>query len=198
MSTLAKTYLTPEQYLEMERQAEVKSEYYRGEVFAMSGAQTPHIRIVANLMRELGNELGDGPCEPFSNDMRVCVGPADLYTYPDVIVACGEPRFLDSHVDTLLNPKVIVEVLSESTEAYDRGRKFEMYRSLESLAEYVLISSLRVSVERYTRLPDGSWNYWATSRLEDSMELRSVGCRLPVAKLYKRVAFTQPPAPAEA
>ena len=181
-------YLTPEQYLELERHAEVKSEYYQGEMFAMSGAQVPHNQIVANVMRELGNELRDGPCEPFSNDMRVCVAAEGLYTYPDVIVVC-EPRLLDSHLDTLLNPKVIVEVLSASTEAYDRGRKFEMYRSLESLAEYVLISSLRVSVERYTRLPDGTWNYWATSRLEDTMELLSVGCRLSVASLYERVAF---------
>jgi Uma2 family endonuclease len=124
--------------------------------------------------------------------MRVRVTPAGLYTYPDVVVVCGEPQFLDDTFDTLLNPTVIVEVLSESTEAYDRGRKFELYRSLESLAEYLLISSERVGVERFTRQPDGSWNFTAKASLEDSIDLQSVGCHLLLADLYEKVDFTPP------
>ena len=196
MSTLSKSYLTPEQYLEIERAAEFKSEYYRGEMFAMSGARVAHIQIVANAMRELGNQLGEGPCEPLSNDMRVCVKPVDLYTYPDIVVVCGELKFLDDTLDTLLNPTLIIEVLSESTEAYDRDKKFELYGALESLAEYVMISCLRVRVERYTRQPDGSWNYNSKTNLEDTIDLKSVGCHLRLADLYKRVAFAQPASPA--
>ena len=190
MSRLPKSYLTPEQYLEIERKAEFKSEYFQGEMFAMSGARYPHIGIVANTMRELGQQLRRGPCRPLSNDMRVRVTPTGLYTYPDVVVICGEPQFLDDTFDTLLNPTVIIEVLSESTEAYDRGQKFAQYRSLESLKEYLLISSLRVSVERYTRQPDGSWNYIAKASLEDSLDLKSVDCHLLLADLYEKVDFS--------
>jgi Uma2 family endonuclease len=195
MSRLPKSYLTPEQYLEIERKAEFKSEYFQGEMFAMSGARYPHIGIVANTMRELGQQLRRGPCRPLSNDMRVRVTPTGLYTYPDVVVICGEPQFLDDTFDTLLNPTVIIEVLSESTEAYDRGQKFAQYRSLESLKEYLLISSLRVSVERYTRQPDGSWNYIAKASLEDSLDMVSVGCHLALADVYEKVDFS-PPQPA--
>src|ERR1019366_4212955 len=193
MSTLSKSYLTPEQYLEIERKAEFKSEYFQGEMFAMSGARYAHIKIVANGMRELGQHLRQGHCEPLSNDMRVRVTPVGLYTYPDVVVVCGEPQFLDDTFDTLLNPTVLVEILSQSTEAYDRDKKFELYRSLESLAEYVMISSLRVRVERFTRQPDGTWNYDEKTSLEDTIDLKSVDCHLRLADLYKRVAFAQPP-----
>ena len=197
MSTLPKTYLTPEQYLEIERKADFKSEYYQGEMFAMSGARFAHIGIVANAMRELGQQLRGRPCRPLSNDMRVQVTATGLYAYPDVVVVCGEPQFLDNTFDTLLNPTVIVEVLSESTEAYDRGQKFAQYRSLESLKEYMMISSHRVSVESYTRQPDGSWNYIAKASLEDSLDLQSVGCHLALADLYEKVEFP-PPQPATA
>jgi Uma2 family endonuclease len=196
MSTLSKPYLTPEQYLEIERKAEFKSEYYQGEMFAMSGARRAHNLIATNTVRELSQQLLERPCEVYSSDMRVKVSSTGLYTYPDVVVVCGEPRFLDDEFDTLLNPKVLVEILSESTEAYDRGRKFELYRSLESLAEYVMISSLRVGVERYTRQPDGSWNYISKTSLDDTIDLKSVDCHLRLADLYERVAFVQPPAPA--
>jgi Uma2 family endonuclease len=191
MSTLPKTYLTPEQYLEIERKAEFKSEYYQGEMFAMAGASWAHSQIVANAVRELGNRLGDGPCQPLSNDLRVCVKPVGLYTYPDVVVVCGKPKFVENTFDTLLNPTVIIEVLSDSTEAYDRDKKFQLYRSLESLAEYVMISSKRSYVERYTREQDGTWNYSAKTSLEDTIDLRSVDCHLPLASLYKRVEFSE-------
>ena len=120
-------------------------------MFAMPGTRLEHGQIVANAMRELGNRLGDGPCQPISENLRVCVKPVGLYTYPDVVVICGKPTLLDSTFDTLLNPTVIIEVLSESTEAYDRDKKFELYRAMESLAEYLMISSRRVRVALQAR-----------------------------------------------
>jgi Uma2 family endonuclease len=190
MSTLAKPYLTPEQYLEIERKAEFRSEYYRGEMFAMSGAREPHILISGNAAAALHQQLRKRPCKAYSIDMRIRVTPAGLYAYPDVAVVCGEPEFLDADRDTLLNPTVIIEVLSESTEAYDRGLKFELYRSLESLSEYLLISSRRVSAELFTRQPDGRWLLTAVTRLEDSIDLPSVGCGLLLADLYEKVELS--------
>ncbi len=160
-------------------------------MFAMSGAKVAHIRIVANMMRELGTQLTGRPYEPLSNDMRVCVKPTGLYTYPDVVVVCGELEFLDDTLDTLLNPKIIIEIPSDSG-AYDRGKKFELYRSLESLSEYVLISSRGVSVERYTREPNGTWIYSAKGSLADTIELSSIDCRLLLSGVYERVEFEPP------
>lgn len=191
MPTLSKSFLTEEQYLEIERKAEFKSEYFQGEMFAMPDARLAHIQIVANAMCELGQQLRGGPCQSLSNDMRVCVKPVGLYTYPDVVVVCGEPTFLDDTFDTLLNPAVIIEVLTESTETYDRDKKFELYRSLESLAEYVMISSRRVRVERYSREPDATWNYSEKTNAADTIDLKSVDCHLPLAVLYERVEFVQ-------
>src|ERR1700722_2289516 len=157
MSSPPKSYLTPEQYLEIERKADFKSEYYNGEMFAMSGARLAHIQVVANAMRELGQQLRRQPCQPLSSDMRVQVANTGLYTYPDIVVVCGEPKFRDDSFDTLLNPTVIVEVLSESTQLYDREKKFELYRSIESFQEYLIISSLHVGAELFTRQPGGGW-----------------------------------------
>jgi Uma2 family endonuclease len=192
MSTQPKTYLTPEQYLEIERKAEFKSEYYQGEMFAMAGARWAHNLILLNLASELRQQLRSRPCAATSSDMRVRVSGTGLYTYPDVVVVCGEPRFLDDRRDTLLNPNLIVEILSESTEAYDRGRKFEHYRSLESLSEYLLVSSERVSAELFTRRPDGRWLLTSAARLEDSITLESAGCQLTLSNLYEKVDFTPP------
>src|SRR5580658_8192762 len=166
MSTLPKSRLTPEQYLEIERKAEFKSEYYQGEMFAMSGAKVAHILITTNALGHLFRQLEGKPYRVLNSDMRVCVAPNGLYTYPDLVVACGEFQFLDSTLDTLLNPTVIIEVLSESTEAYDRGQKFKLYRSLGSLAEYLLISSREVSTELFTRQPDDKWLLSTKSSLE--------------------------------
>jgi Uma2 family endonuclease len=119
--------------------------------------------------------------------MRVRVSQTDLYTYPDVVVVCGERQFVDDQRDTLLNPNLIVEVLSASTEAYDRGRKFEQYRSIESLEDYLLVSSDRVQVDLYTRQPDGRWLLTSASGMEESLELQSVGCRIGLGDLYEKV-----------
>ena len=193
MSTLSKAYLTPEQYLEIDRKAERKSEYFAGEMYVMSGARRAHNVIAANAIRELGNQLLDGPCEIYPSEMRVKVGESGLHTYPDIAIVCGEPKLVDDAFDTLLNPIVLVEILSESTEVYGRTTKFELYGALDSLQEYVLISSLRPSLERYTRRPDGTWNYAAKTAPEDSIELKSVNCRLRVADVYRKVEFAKMP-----
>ncbi len=196
MATHSKTFLTPEQYLEIERKAEFKSEYYQGEMFAMGGARWTHNRLVANLIATLHQQLRSRACQTLPSDMRVRVCSTGLYTYPDVIVVCGEPQFLDETRDTLLNPSLIVEVLSPSTEAYDRGLKFEHYRSVESVNEYLLVSSERVSAELYTRQTGGHWLLTVAGRMEDSLDLQSVGAHLALADLYEKVDLTPPPAPA--
>jgi len=187
VSTNPKTFLTPEQYLEIEREAEFKSEYFNGEMFAMAGAKEAHNLLTASVVGALYAQRRSGPCRIYTNDMRVRVSATGLYTYPDVIVACGERHFLDDRRDTLLNPKLIVEVLSPTTEAYDRGRKFEHYKTIESLAEYLLISSDRVHVDLFRRQPDGDWLLKSAGRIEEVLDLSSIGCRLSLADLYEQV-----------
>ncbi len=192
MSTNPRTFLTPEQYLEIERKAEFKSEYYQGEMFAMAGAKEAHNLLVTNLVAGLHQQLRSGPCRVYSNDMRVRVSATGLYTYPDVTVVCGERQFLDDQRDTLLNPNLLVEVLSASTEAYDRGRKFDQYQTIESFSEYLLVSSDRVHVDLFTRQPDGRWLLTSAGRLEDVLDLQSIGCRLSLGDLYENIDLQEP------
>jgi Uma2 family endonuclease len=187
VSTHPKTFLRPERYLEIERKAEFKSEYYNGEMFAMAGAKENHNLLVTTLVGLFYSQLRSGPCRVYSNDMRVRVSPAGLYTYPDVAVVCGDRQFLDEQRDTLLNPNLLVEVLSLSTEAYDRGRKFQLYQAIESFTEYLLVSSEGVHVDRFTRQPGGEWLPTSADRREDVLELQSIGCRLSLADLYENV-----------
>jgi Uma2 family endonuclease len=189
MSTQPKTLLTPEQYLEIERKADYKSEYFEGEMFAMAGAREAHNLIVVNLLAQIHAQLRSGPCRVYPSDMRVRVSATGLYTYPDIVVACEDPQFLDERRDTLLNPTLIVEVLSPSTEAYDRGRKFGHYRSIESLAEYLLVSSERAGAELFTRQTDRGWLLTAAGDLRDTLQLPATGCRLALADLYEKVEF---------
>src|SRR6266567_9017344 len=193
MSSVPKTFLTPEQYLEIERKAEFKSEYYNGEMFPMGEARPHnvipgvHSLIKTNVSGQLYLQLRSRPCRVYGSDQRVSVS-AGLYTYPDVVVVCGEPRLLDGEFDTLLNPTLIVEVLSPTTEAYDRGRKFGHYRNIESLNAYLMVGSELISAELYTRQPDNRWQLSAeASRLEDTFEIESIGCRLKVADIYEKV-----------
>jgi Uma2 family endonuclease len=190
MSPRPKPYLSPEDYLALERSAEFKSEYFDGEIFAMAGASESHNLIVINTIRELSIQLKKRPCKVYANDMRVRVGPTGLFTYPDVMVVCGQAQFDDSHLDTLLNPTLIVEVLSDSTEAYDRGRKFEHYRKLESLAEYVLITQHRPHVESYRRQPDQRWVFAESDGLDSSLPLDAIDCELALAEIYDKVEFS--------
>jgi Uma2 family endonuclease len=185
ISSQPKTLLSAEEYLEIERKAESKSEFYAGEMFAMAGASANHNILVWNLIAKLSRQLESRRCRGFPSDLRVRT-PTGLHTYPDVVVVCGEPEFLDN---TLLNPKLLVEVLSPSAEGYDRGRKFEHYRPLASLQEYLLVASDRRHLDLYRRQEGGQWLLSSAGKGEEAIELRSVECRLQVGELYERVEF---------
>ncbi len=189
MSSQAKSFLTPEQYLEIERKAEFKSEYLNGEMFAMAGAKEAHNLVVADVLAALHQPFRPRPCRVYPSDMRVNVPATGLYAYPDVVVVCAEPRFRDDQDDTLLNPGLIIEVLSPSTEAYDRGRKFDHYKSIESLREYLLVASDHRHADLYTRQADGRWMLTSADKLEDTLTLESVGAQLNLADLYEKVEF---------
>src|SRR5712692_7135469 len=155
MSAQPQPRLTPEQYLEIERAAEFRNEYYNGRMYAMSGGSHPHAIVIGNLAFALRSGLGKRPCLVTTSDLRVRVAPAGLYTYPDVVVVCGEPRYADNQIDTLLNPMLLIEMLSPSTEAYDRGFKSAQYRTIESLQEYALVSQAEPRVEVFRRQDGG-------------------------------------------
>jgi Uma2 family endonuclease len=178
--------LTPEQYLALERKATTKSEYLSGHIYAMAGASREHNLIAGNIFGELRFQLRERPCEAYVNDMRLKVSSTGLYTYPDVAVVCDGPRFEDTYLDTLLNPIVLVEVLSPSTEAYDRGEKFAHYRRLESLQEYVLVAQDLVRLEHYLRQGD-KWLLTELSDLDDVLHVVSIGCDLPLREIYAKV-----------
>ena len=173
----------------MERKAEIRSEYFNGEMFAMSGASREHAKIVANLTAELINQFRGRPCEVYPIDLRTKVSATGLYTYPDIAAVCGEPKFEDEHFDTLINPNLIIEVLSDSTELYDRGKKFAHYRTINSLREYVLVSQTECRIERFTRQDDGNWLYAENTDPVGSIELTSVTCRLSLSLVYNKVDF---------
>ena len=186
----AQALFTPEEYLARERKALTKSEYRNGQVHAMPGASRAHNLITVHISGELYIQLRERSCEVYPSDMRVKVSAAGLYTYPDVIVVCDEPRFDDTHFDTLLNPTVLIEVLSPSTAAYDRGEKFASYQKLNSLYEYILISQDRVRVEHYLRQED-RWNLTEFHSLANVCQLPSIGCELSLKAIYAKVQFSQ-------
>ena len=190
MSFELKPRVTSEEYLTLERKAERKSEYFNGEIFAMAGASPQHVLIVTNVVSELRSQLKTRPCTVYSTDLRLKVSATGMYTYPDVIVVCGEPQFDDDHKDTLLNPTLIVEVLSESTKDYDRGGKFEQYRMIESFVEYVLIAQNKRHVEHFVRQADNRWLLSETNRLEDTIELTSIACNLMLTEVYDKVELS--------
>ena len=190
MSTQPKTFLSPAEYLELERRAEFKSEYYEGEMFAMAGASLRHVWITANLVRELGQQLKGKPCRASASDLRLRVTPTGLYTYPDVLVVCGEPQLADGQKDTLVNPTVIVEVLSESTRDYDRGRKFQHYRTLPALIEYLTVDQDEPHVEHWSRQPENRWLLAEFAGLEQSVRLTSIDCILPLAEIYDKIDWS--------
>jgi len=180
---------TPAEYLDLERAAERKSEYFNGEILAMSGANREHNLIVGNLLGELIEKLHKGPCEVYPSDMRVKVDLTGLYTYPDVVVVCDEPQFEDEHGDTLLNPTLLIEVLSESTEKYDRGKKSSHYRRLTSLKEYLLVSQEEPHLEHYARRDDDHWLLAEATGLEAHLELPALQATIALAEVYARVSL---------
>jgi Uma2 family endonuclease len=187
MSTQVKILYTPEEYLALERKAKDKSEYFNGEIFAMTGASRRHNLIAGNVLAALHQQLRERPCEVYSSDMRVRVSETGLYTYPDVVVVCGEPLFADEQKDTLINPTLLVEVLSKSTASYDRGEKFEHYRKLASLAEYLVIAQHKYHVEHYVRQPDNQWLLAETDDLQQTIHLPAIACNLALTDVYAKV-----------
>lgn len=190
MSAQPQPRLTPEQYLELERAArDVRSEYYNGRMYAMSGGTHAHAIVIGNLARELGNALKNGPCVVTTSDMRVRVKKTNLYTYPDIVVVCDPPQYGDGRHDTILNPALIIEVLSPSTEAYDRGFKFAQYRALESLQEYALVSQSEPRIEVFRRQPSGDWLLSESAGMDAVCRFDSVGCNVAVRDIYDKVTF---------
>lgn len=182
-------YYQPEEYLALEETVDYRSEYYRGEIFAMAGRSLNHNRIVKNLIVALEAALEGKSCEAFISDMRLHVKQNGLYTYPDVMVVCDKLKFAKGRTDTITNPGLIIEVLSESTQAYDRGAKFELYRAIETLQDYVLIDQARVYVEYFHKWADGRWVLAEFNQLEAILKLESVAVEVPLDRVYQRVEW---------
>ena len=195
MTSFPKTRMTEAEYLAFERKSREKHAFYRGEIFAMAGASREHNLISLNIGAELRQQLKDRRCEAYVGDLRVRIDQLGLHTYPDVVVVCGEPEFLDAEVDTLLNPVLLIEVLSESTEDYDRGMKFKQYRQIPSLKEYLVVSQTEPLVEQYVRRGDTYWELGEVRGLDQKLTLSSVGCELPFSEIFAKVVFPTEPQP---
>jgi len=189
MATQPQARMSVAQYLQRERDAQIKNEFFDGEVFAMAGASPTHSLIVGNVVTALNLQLKGRDCTVHPSDLRVKVAPTGLFTYPDVVVVCGQKQFAQEDPDTLVNPRLIVEVLSDSTEAYDRGRKFEHYRTIESFVECLLVAQDKCHVERFVRQADHRWLLSETSQMDDTIMLESLSCPLVVADIYAKVTF---------
>jgi Uma2 family endonuclease len=181
---------TEQEYLELERKAEYKSEFFGGEIFAMAGTTNPHNIITGNFYAFLHTRLKGKECRPYGSDMRVHTPINSLYAYPDISVVCGEKKFLDNVFDTLLNPVFICEVLSQSTADYDTGGKFMRYRSIESLKEYWVISSLECRLQKFVKQPNGSWLLTETTNVNDTVLIESLGEEVPLSEVYFEVDFS--------
>jgi Uma2 family endonuclease len=186
-----RSYISPEEYLTIERASDEKHEYFEGEVVTMNGASMSHVRIVANLVRRIGNFLENGFCEVISNDMRLSTPDSNAYMYPDVSIFCGKPRLEDDRFDTLKNPSVIFEVLSPSTEKNDRGRKFYFYKQIPSLKEYIMIDASRYWVDICRRQTDSSWERESIIDPAGFLDISTIKFRLPLEEVYRNVVFSE-------
>ncbi|MCX6150677.1 MAG: Uma2 family endonuclease [Ignavibacteriales bacterium] len=186
-------FYTVEEYLEHERNAESRSEYQKGRLFALAGASFKHNLICGNIFAKLHPILRKKKCNVLQSDLKVYIKEHDLFTYPDIIIVCGEPKFADKNTDTLVNPVVIFEVLSKSTEAYDRGMKFSFYRKLDSLKEYILIAQDRISVVHFIKSEPNDWNLREYDSLENNFLIPSVDCRLKLSDVYNKIKFDEEP-----
>jgi Uma2 family endonuclease len=184
-------FYSHEEYFALEEQADTKSEYWRGEIVAMAGASINHNRISGNVFNALSNALRTKSCEAFMSDVRVWIGRRDIFTYPDVMTICGEPKFVESRTDTVTNPNLIIEVLSESTAAYDRSEKFQAYWTLPSLKEYVLIDQYRMRVEYFKRVSNKEWRLLVFSNPDEVLKLNSVGVEIPLNEIYLNVTWDE-------
>ena len=190
MSTAPTRKFTPDEYLALERTAEYKSQYYRGQIFAMPGGTKRHNMIGANVIGSLVMQLQKKRCRVYSSDMKVMVEATGLITYPDASIACDEEKFYDQDESVLLNPTLVVEILSPSTELYDRGTKSEHFRKIPSLNEYVLITQDRIHIERFTRNAEGHWTLAEVDQPGQVLRLESIACDLSVDDIYAKVQFT--------
>ena len=191
---------TVEEYLALERESEERHEYVDGQIYAMAGESTEHADISVNLVRDVSTQLKGTPCRVWTKDSKVLSGPAirhsrstrGLFSYPDLVVVCGEPRFLDEHQDVLLNPTVIIEVLSPATESFDRGEKFRRYRTqIPSLTDYVLVSQALPLIEHFRRQTNDEWILSAHSEIESSFQIATINCTLHLSEVYDRVTFPE-------
>ncbi len=186
-----KNRMTQEEYLEFERNSDIKHEYFDGEIFTMVGAKKNHILIGANITAELVSKFAaaNSTCRVLPNDMRVKIQSDSGYAYPDVAVACGDIEFEDNNFDTLMNPIIIIEILSKSTEAFDRGDKFACYRLIPSLQEYILVSQKRHRIERFVRKDDCSWSMFLYEDIEQTVKIETIDCEVPLSAIYRWIEF---------
>jgi Uma2 family endonuclease len=184
-------FVSPEDYLIMERASQEKHEYFNGEVFAMAGASIPHNEIFHNVYGSLWGFLKGKGCKPYGSDLRIHIPVNTLYTYPDISIICGRPETTDVFTDNVTNPSVLIEILSKSTKDYDRGSKFMLYRSISSLQEYITIDSLSVNVEIYTRLEDNSWRLTEFKQLTDSFVISTIALTLQLKDVYEDVSIDE-------
>lgn len=182
-------YISPEEYLAMERASQEKHEYYNGEVFAMSGASWNHNVIAKNISTVVLPYLKGKPCDMFGSDLRIHIPENGLYTYPDFSIICDKPESTDAEKDPFVNPTAIIEILSKSTADYDRGTKFNLYREIPTFKEYVLVDSTRISVEHFEREPDNSWRLTEFKTLNNQFLVTTIGLTLSLADLYEDVRF---------
>lgn len=192
MSAQPEYRMTPTQYLTFERASIQRHEYIDGQIYALAGGSQQHSLIITNLVASLHGQLCRRDSTVYANDMRIRTPQTTFYTYPDVSVVCGRPLFEDDSRDILLNPIVIIEVLSPSTERYDRGRKFRSYRLIETLREYILIAQDTRQIEHFERQPDGQWTFQSIGEEDPPLALPSIGCMLSVADVYEKVEFDTP------
>lgn len=189
-----KTAVAPEDYLKFERESLERHEFLDGRIYQMAGESLSHSRVCMNLAREVGNKLKNSPCEALSPNMKVRAASASLFAYPDLTIVCGEPLFHDLKKDVLVNPKVIIEVLSPSTAQYDRTKKFQKYRmGNETLTDYILITQEYAFIEHYIKQPDGSWLYRSYDDVEESFAIETIDCELSLREIYDRVELKEPP-----
>jgi Uma2 family endonuclease len=182
-------FYSSQEYLALENSAEYKSEFFNGHIYAMAGASPTHAQLTANITGLLHQQLRGKTCRSFSSDLRVQISETGAYVYPDVTVACPPLQFSEDDPNALTNPVVVIEVLSPSTEAHDRGAKWAHYQRLESLCDYILVSQDQMRLEHYERQEDGSWRYSVAENGEAFVTLESIGCRLKVSEVYERVEF---------
>jgi len=192
MPVAAEKLLSPAEYFALEEESKTKHEFHAGEIFAMAGASVRHNRIAGNVYSHLLAVGEKQKCTPYILDLRLWIEERELFTYPDVMLICGEPEFYPGRDDTVTNPQVLVEVLSESTKNYDRGEKFEFYRAIPSLREYILIDQDKVHVERFAKSPKGAWVLAEWNELSATLVLESLDCRIPLAEIYRGVRGEHP------